>query len=186
MSSGSPMRPSGVPASMADPQLVGLHHDVEGRGGHRADGDGVDPDPRGEVGGGQPGVVGQRALGRAVGQVAPSRQAAHGRRDVDHRAAAALEHQRDRRAEQGVGGGHVEVEGLLETAGEVSMNGRGIAPPTLFTTRSSRPNAVPGPVDQGGHGVEVVEVGGHHHRPPPGALDPARPPPPAGRWSGPR
>ena len=55
--------------------------------------------------------------------------------------------------------------------GEVSRKGRGMAPPTLLTTRSSRPKASLGLLDQPGHRLEVAQVGGDHHRPPPGGLD---------------
>ena len=81
----------------------------------RARCDGVDPDPRAQVERGQPGVVGQRGLGGAVGGEAAAGHPAHRRGDVDDAAAAGvLEHQRHRRDGQRVGGGDVEGEGALE------------------------------------------------------------------------
>ena len=47
-----------------------VEHDVQRRGGDRADADGVDPHPGGEVAGGEAGVVRQRRLGGAVGRAA--------------------------------------------------------------------------------------------------------------------
>ena len=52
----------------------------------------------------------------------------------------------------------------IRRRGEVSMNGRGIVPPTLFTTMSRRPNGLAGRAGQAGHGVEVAQVGGHDDR----------------------
>ena len=58
----------------------------------------------------------------------------------------------------------------------VAGNGRGIAPPTLLTTMSSRPNAsTAAPANPGG-GVQVAQVGGNHHGAAPGRLHLVRDP----------
>src|SRR5690606_10844809 len=108
--------------------------DVERGGGDRADADGVDPDAGGQVAGGQLGVVRQRRLGGAVGRVAAPGDAAHHRGDVDDGPGGvagppAIQHQRHGRPGQGVGGGDVEVERLLEMArgGAQELPGHGAA-----------------------------------------------------------
>ena len=49
----------------------------------------------------------------------------------------------------------------MRRRGEVSRNGRGIEPPTLFTTMSMRPKASLAALGQAGDGVEVAQVGRH-------------------------
>ena len=88
--------------------------ELQRAGHHAADRDRVDPDGRAEVARGQPGVVRQRRLGRAVGEVAATGHPAHHAGDVDDRAAVVLQHLRHRGPGQRVRGGDVEVERLLE------------------------------------------------------------------------
>ena len=165
------MRPTRVPAGHLGGHGLVVEDGVERRGGDRADLDGVDPDARRQIGGGQLGPVRQRALGRAVGGVAPTGQATHGRRDVDHRSAVAGQHGGDGRLGQGVGGEDVEAEGPghVPDAGVHERAGGGA--PHVVDHDVDAPEGVDRGLGQAGHGVEVGQVGRDHDRPATQPLD---------------
>ena len=69
-----------------------------------------------------------------------------------------------------MGGRNVEVEGLLEPVGGRVHERPGHGPADIVDHQVEAAERLPGPVDQGGHGIEIAQVGGHGHRTPPGAL----------------
>ena len=154
-------------------QLVARHHDVERGGGGGADPDGVDPDARRQVARGQAGVLLQRALHRAVAQVAPAGHVTHHGRDVDDRppGVVALEHAGHGGPHQGVPGRHVEAEGLLEEAGRGVEERPGHGAPHVVHDDVEPAELAPGPLGQRGHEVVVGEVARNDDGPPPRLLD---------------
>ena len=153
------------------PELVALHDDVERGGGGRADADGVDPDARGQVLGGQPGVMGQGGLDRAVGEVAAPGRPAHDRRDVDDGPAAGGQQVGDGRPDEGVGGGHVEVERLLQEPGRRVEQWPGHRAADVVDEHVDPAERLGRGVGEAGDRVEIGQVGRDDDGPATGRLD---------------
>ncbi len=93
-------------------QVVVGQHDLEGAGGHSADVEGVDPDPRCELRGHVARHPVQGGLGRPVGDEHRLGHRGRPRRDVDHRPPPdGVHHLAGGQLDQGQGRGHVEGEG---------------------------------------------------------------------------
>ena len=133
--------------------------ELQGTGHHTAHGDGVDPDRRAEVLGGQPRVVGQRRLRGAVGEVAASGDPADDAGDVDDGATVVLEHLRHRGPGERMGGGDVEVERLLEVAGVGVEQGVGNRAADVVHHDVEAPELVVRRVREVGHRLEIHQVG---------------------------
>ncbi len=186
MSSGSPMRCSGVDDSMTSRVASSCSTNSSAEVA-------TDPTPmaltrmRGARSrAGQARVVRQRRLGGAVGEVAAAAHPAHHRGDVDDRAAAVLQHEGDRRAGQRVGGGDVEVERLVEVVVGGVHERVGDRAAHVVHHDVEAPEPLAGHLGQVGHAVEIGQVGGDDG----GACDPpprcGRPPRRAGTRCGPR
>ena len=70
-----------------------------------------------------------------------------------------------------MGGGHVEVEGLLQATGRGVQERPGHGAPDVVDHQVEPPERVTGPLDEGRHGLEVAQVGRHDDGPAPGRLD---------------
>jgi hypothetical protein len=63
------------------------------------------------------------------------------------------------------------VEGLFESSRRGVHEGTGHGPADVVDHQVEATELIPGVVDQGGHGLEVAEVGGDDHGPAAGILD---------------
>ena len=127
--------------------VVGQHH-LERPGSHAADVEGVDPHPRGELGGDIAGHAVECGLGCAVGDEHRLGHAGRARRDVDHRPRSdRVHHLAGSQFGQRQGSSHVEGEG----PGHEPLTG---------VERSSR-HGPAGVVDQDVESAELLDGSGH-------------------------
>src|SRR5690606_6353090 len=116
---------------------------------------------RGEVGGRESRVVGQRGLRRAVREVAATGHTADNRGDVDDRAALTRQQVGYGGAGQRVRGVDVEVERVGEVAGVGVHQRVGDAAADVVDHDVEAAEGLDRGVGQTGGGVEIAEIGGH-------------------------
>jgi hypothetical protein len=108
--------------------------------------------------------VREGCLGRAVRQVATTGDPAHDRGDADDGSAVAGEQVRQGGLGEGMRGGDVEVESLLE-GGDVGLDELPRHPAADVVHQHVEPSErVDGGLRERGHLVEVPQVGGHDDR----------------------